>query len=253
MECEFHENLTKSFYVFESLIASFPLPADKLSELPEPADKGKPAEGHEKKDENPIEKEDKPETKTTEKVAMKGTEKPTEGLQEKNAKPSEKTSTGEVAKNAKKTCASHPAIKEKSLKGGKKAGKFRYFKNIKDMKTCTTKCCSLDKNCDVAYMEDGKCYTIKCFKKGLCMSADKQPSDPTTAFAYMDHFVSKAEESDDVQSDQGIGNETFCTSANAFISCCLSAYGNTKDYADYFGTSTSLAMTLAPIVMGSHS
>lgn len=167
---------------------------DKLIELPAPAGEEK-KENQEKKTENTSTK-----TEKTDKKLEKPSEKPAE---KSSTKPSEKVHEQPNAKN-KKSCSSHPVISDKSLKGGKKAGKFRYFKNIKDMKSCIAKCCNLDKNCDVAFMEDGKCYSISCFKKGLCMSVEKRPEDPAVNIAYMDHFISKAEETEDAENDQGI-------------------------------------------------
>ena len=163
--------------------------------MPEPAGDEK-KENQEKKTENTSTKAEK-----TDKKSEKPSEKPAE---KSSAKPSEKVHDQPNAKN-KKSCSSHPVINDKSLKGGKKAGKFRYFKNVKEMKPCIAKCCALDKNCDVAFMEDGKCYSISCFKKGLCMSVEKRPEDPAVSIAYMDHFISKAEETEDAENDQGIG------------------------------------------------
>lgn len=141
------------------------------------------------------------------------TEKPAEDSTENPViKPSEKVPIEQTTKKGKK-CSSHAPIKDKSLKGGKKSGKFRYFKNIKDIKACTAKCCSLDKACDVAYMEEGKCYTLSCFKKGLCMSVDKQPQDQSPVIVYMDHFINKAEETEAVENDQGIGKYDIIVSS----------------------------------------
>ena len=175
----------------------------KLSKLPEPAESEK-KENQEKKVETVSTKTDSQDEKPG-KPSEKPSDKPAEI--KASTKPSEKTDDELIKKN-KKSCSSHPAIKNKALKGGKKAGKFRYFKNIKDMKTCVAKCCNLDKNCDVAYMEDGKCYTISCFKKALCMSVDKHPEEQASNFVYMDHFISKAEESEEVENDQGLGMST---------------------------------------------
>ena len=158
----------------------------------------------------PGEKLDKP----SEKPGKESTEKATSIM------PSEKT-TNQPTKKNKKSCTSHPVITDKSLKGGKKAGKFRYFKSIKDMKTCIAKCCNLEKNCDIAYMEDGKCYTISCFKKGLCMTVEKHSEDQSPAIAYMDHFISKAEETEDVENDQGIGKKVSSIIPCSLLNNCL--------------------------------
>ncbi len=154
---------------------------DKLDKLPEAASKETAA----LKPENPVKKPENP------------TEKPTK----KQEKP--------TSSEAKKSCSHKPAIKGKSLKGGKKSGKFRYFKNVSDMKTCIARCCSMNDKCDVAYMEGGKCYGISCLQKGLCMAVDKKPTDAAPVFAYMDHFLKSGEEAESTELDQGLGENEF--------------------------------------------
>eukprot|EP00794_Sanderia_malayensis_P012056 gene12056-13299_t len=150
---------------------------DKLDALPEPAVKVAVPEG---KAESAVKKPEKP------------VEKPTK----KPEKP--------VNKDVKKSCSHKPVVKGKSLKGGKKSGKFRFFKGVTDMKTCISKCCAMDKNCDVAYMEGGKCYSISCPNKGLCMAVDKKSASSTPVFAYMDHFLGGGEEAVSTELDQGL-------------------------------------------------
>ena len=94
----------------------------------------------------------------------------------------------------KKSCVSQPVVKSKSIRGGKKAGKFKIFKDIKDIDACISKCCSLKMQCDVAYMEGGKCYSIQCFKKSACTAIDLRDTDINPKFAYMDHFLEKVDE-----------------------------------------------------------
>ena len=62
------------------------------------------------------------------------------------------------------------------------------------MPTCISKCCQQQKQCDVAYMEDGKCYGIQCFKKSACTAVDLRDNEVQPRFAYMDHFLEKVEE-----------------------------------------------------------
>ncbi len=129
----------------------------------------------------------------------KSQDKKTEKPADKTPKKADKTTA------AKKACQHRPAIQGKSLKGGKKSGKFRYYKDITDMKSCIAKCCVMDANCDVAYMEGGKCYSISCFQKGLCMAVDKRPNDVTPVMAFMDHFLKSGEEAESTELDQGLG------------------------------------------------
>ena len=94
----------------------------------------------------------------------------------------------------KKSCISQPIVTGKSIQGGKKAGKFKIFREIKDMGTCINKCCSLKRQCDVAYMEDNKCFSILCYKKAACSAIDLRDSDVNPRFAYMDHYLEKVDE-----------------------------------------------------------
>lgn len=75
-------------------------------------------------------------------------------------------------------------------------GKFKIFRAIKNPDTCISKCCSLKDQCDVAYMEDGNCYSIQCFKKSACKAIPLRDTDVNPMFAYMDHFLDKVDEAE---------------------------------------------------------
>lgn len=111
-------------------------------------------------------------------------------------KPKADSAASDTKVEKKKSCISQPIVTGKSIQGGKKAGKFKIFRDIKDMGTCINKCCSLKKQCDVAYMEDNKCFSILCFKKSACSAIDLRDSDVNPRFAYMDHYLEKVEEED---------------------------------------------------------
>lgn len=116
-------------------------------------------------------------------------------------------------KSKQKSCVTQPIVKDKSIKGGKKAGKFKIFKDIKDMDSCIAKCCSLKKQCDVAYMEDAKCFSIQCFKKTACTAVDLRESEVNPRFAYMDHFLEKVDEEEaenDISTDLDISEDSAC-------------------------------------------
>lgn len=102
------------------------------------------------------------------------------------------------AKKLKPKCVTQPIVKDKSIKGGKKAGKFKIYKDIKTMNQCISKCCSLKNQCDVAYMEDGKCFSIQCNRKSACTAVDLRDDDIDPQFAYMDHFLEKIDEEEAV-------------------------------------------------------
>jgi len=144
----------------------------------------------------------------------------------------EKTKEKQQSKNKLKSCVSQPIVKEKSIKGGKKAGKFKIFKEIKDMDSCMAKCCSLKKQCDVAYMEDSKCFTIQCFKKSACTAVELRESDVNPKFAYMDHFLEKvdaeeaASDSTSDSTDLDVSEESSCVNVEVISNKTLK--GGTK-------------------------
>ncbi|XP_065651395.1 uncharacterized protein LOC100209524 isoform X4 [Hydra vulgaris] len=116
-------------------------------------------------------------------------------------------------KPKQKSCVSQPIVKDHSLRGGKKAGKFQIFKSVTDMPTCINKCCQQQKQCDVAYMEDGKCYGIQCFKKSACTAVDLRDNEVEPKFAYMDHFLEKVEEEEaeeEKSTDLDVSEESAC-------------------------------------------
>ena len=67
------------------------------------------------------------------------------------------------------------------------------------MDGCVSRCCSVGKDCDVAYMDKGKCYNIRCFQRSACSAVPYNgvavgPSIPM--IAYMDHYLEKVADED---------------------------------------------------------
>ena len=64
---------------------------------------------------------------------------------------------------------------------------------VDDLQACMTHCCRKE-SCDVAYMEDQKCYIVQC-KDGLQCQSYKKPAekDENTLIAYMQRTVDDAE------------------------------------------------------------
>jgi len=119
-----------------------------------------------------------------------------------------------VDKSKHKSCITQPIVTGKSIQGGKKAGKFKIFRDIKDMPSCINKCCSLKKQCDVAYMEDNKCFSIMCYKKSACSAIDLRDTDINPKFAYMDHYLERVEEEDadnDITTDLDTVEDSACS------------------------------------------
>ena len=64
---------------------------------------------------------------------------------------------------------------------------------VDDLQSCITLCCR-KASCDVAYMEDQKCYTVQC-QDGLQCQSFRKPAekDENTFIAYMQRTVDDAE------------------------------------------------------------
>ena len=47
------------------------------------------------------------------------------------------------------------------------AGNFTFLDAVKDMEECMSLCCT-SKRCQLAYMDNAKCYSFKCYSEELC-------------------------------------------------------------------------------------
>lgn len=54
-------------------------------------------------------------------------------------------------------------------------GKYTEISEVKQLKKCILRCC-VNQECNVAFMNDDKCYHIHCNSNELCMP--KRPPDP---------------------------------------------------------------------------
>ena len=74
--------------------------------------------------------------------------------------------------------------KNKTLKGGTRAGKFHSM-GKKDMKKCISECCGRP-NCDIAYQLNGHCYSVECSDGKLCQAANEPSKEgDNIQLAYM--------------------------------------------------------------------
>ena len=97
------------------------------------------------------------------------------------------TKSGE---SGKKECDKAKVLNNVTLKGGKKAGKFKNHGDVKGMDACQDICCK-DKKCNVAFMLGKTCYSVTCKNKDLCEHTKAPPTDYNPQLAY----VRKMEES----------------------------------------------------------
>ena len=64
-------------------------------------------------------------------------------------------------------CNTTAIILNAELRNGYKSGIFKYHSHVKTMEHCEYLCC-ISFNCDVAYMNGNKCFTVKCFSDDHC-------------------------------------------------------------------------------------
>lgn len=81
-------------------------------------------------------------------------------------------------------CPAAKIITDVTLKGGKKAGKFKDQGDVKNMKECKKLCCEDDK-CNLAFMLEKTCYTVTCKSEKLCEHTPAPPSDFRPRIAYV--------------------------------------------------------------------
>lgn len=58
-------------------------------------------------------------------------------------------------------------VQNATLEGQLHAGNFTFLGAVKDMEECMSLCCA-SKRCQLAYMDNAKCYGVKCFSEELC-------------------------------------------------------------------------------------
>ena len=65
-------------------------------------------------------------------------------------------------------CKHSNITNNKDLPGGIHKNNFTEVKEAKNMASCMKKCCD-NKDCDLAYMVQKKCYAVSCTKKEYCI------------------------------------------------------------------------------------
>lgn len=86
--------------------------------------------------------------------------------------------------SSKKDCEKAKVLKNVTLKGGKKAGKFNNHGDVKGMEECQDICCK-DKKCHVAFMLGKTCYSVACKNKELCAHTKAPPTDYNPQLSYV--------------------------------------------------------------------
>lgn len=68
-------------------------------------------------------------------------------------------------------------VQNASLEGQLHAGNFTFLGPVKNMEECMSLCCA-SKRCQLAYMDQAKCYGVKCYSEELCkITTGYTPSD----------------------------------------------------------------------------
>lgn len=74
-------------------------------------------------------------------------------------------------------------VTNETLIGGINAGDFRDHGQADSMDECMGYCCS-ESDCDLSFMIDKDCYTVKCYSPSLCKTRIAKPTafSPQIAF-----------------------------------------------------------------------
>ena len=74
-------------------------------------------------------------------------------------------------------------VRNSTLVGGINAGTFRDHGQVDSIGECMEYCCS-ESDCDLSFMIDQDCYTVKCYSESLCLTRTAKPTAFTTLIAF---------------------------------------------------------------------
>lgn len=74
-------------------------------------------------------------------------------------------------------------ITNETLIGGINSGDFRDHGQVISMEECMGYCCD-ESDCDLSFMIDKDCYTVKCYKPSLCKTRSAKPTAFTPMIAF---------------------------------------------------------------------
>ncbi|XP_028397045.1 protein cueball-like [Dendronephthya gigantea] len=103
------------------------------------------------------------------------------------------------------TCTHIDLRQNVTLRGGIKSGNFTKLGEVADMQTCIDACCQ-DLKCDVAFMAETTCYSLKCFTERVCETVPSKPRR-TNKSVQISHIVRGGGRGDDLETfsqQQGI-------------------------------------------------
>ena len=106
-----------------------------------------------------------------------------------NAETEVNTAENDVSTSKDQHCKPSKITKNSKLSGAR----LTDMGVVDDLQSCITLCCRKD-SCDVAYMEEQKCFTVQC-QDGLQCQSFRKPAekDENTFIAYMQRTVDDAE------------------------------------------------------------
>ncbi|XP_028404361.1 uncharacterized protein LOC114527001 isoform X2 [Dendronephthya gigantea] len=81
-------------------------------------------------------------------------------------------------------CKSNVISYDVTLRGGRYAGKYKAFGPVDDMAECIRVCC-MERYCDLAFMINGTCFTVRCHTEEGC----QEVRSPGTGFKPMISYV----------------------------------------------------------------
>jgi hypothetical protein len=81
-------------------------------------------------------------------------------------------------------CKSNVISYDVTLRGGRHAGKYKAFGPVDDMEECIRVCC-MQKFCDLAFVINGTCFTVRCHTEEGC----QEVRSPGSGFKPMISYV----------------------------------------------------------------
>lgn len=104
------------------------------------------------------------------------------------------------------TCTHIDLEQNVTLRGGINSGNFTKLGEVADMQTCIDACCQ-DLKCDVAFMPQTTCYSLKCFDEKLCetVPAVRRRSNKSVQISHIVRGGGRGDDLDTFSQQQGIG------------------------------------------------
>ena len=89
-----------------------------------------------------------------------------------------------VLRTQNEVCKSNVISYDVTLRGGRHAGKYKTFGPVDNMAECIRVCC-IEKYCDLAFMINGTCFTVRCHTEEGCQEVRSPGSGYKPMISYV--------------------------------------------------------------------